>query len=401
MNDNERRADPTPANDTREAPPEKVELEPRARIAKASRAVFLGGALLGLVILTVLSFHYSREGLDSQAPEPPRAPSPVPLATEQLEKLRPPAPPPVLDLGPELEGLVAPEEPEPAPRGAAPWRFRPAPPAKKTTRSAPLAVSLPAHPHRAGRSDLASAASRLSRQSQALLTQPRRATENDTAPEAADPRQLAAPETNVVRVTLEEPATPWVIQAGTYVEAVLTQAVSSEIGGPVRARIARDVRDSQTLTQVLIPRGSLVLGRQSRQPLLGERRLLILWERLILPDGRSFDLSEEPAAGLDGTLGVLGRTNNRWGKRFGAAALLSVVGAGLQLGQPQRSGDFGQAATSGQTAAGAAALELGRLSQEILRQLINLPPTVSLSPGARVHLLLTRDLAFETRPVRR
>jgi len=375
-----------------------VDLDPKPRIAKLSRTAFLGAALLGLVVLTVLSFRYSRESL-SPGTERARPTGPAPLAAEQLERLRPPGGPDLAELwnlGGGDDGVSAPPPPAAAPT-APPASRPPSRPARPDAprRIAPLAVSLPSREGggRSGESELASAAARLARQRDRLS---RAQAERPQAQlTASDPRQLAVPETNAVRVELSSPASEYVLQAGTYVPAVLTQAMTSEIGGPVRARIVLDLRDSIRFEQVLIPRGTLALGRQSRQPLLGERRLLILWERLVLPDGRSLDLLGEPAAGADGTLGVPGRVNRRWGQRFGAAALLSVLGAGLQLAQPQRSADFGQAPSSGQVAAGAVGLELGRLSQEILRELVNLPPTVSLSPGARVHMLLTRDLAFE------
>lgn len=374
---------------------------PKPYIARLSRRAFLGAALVGLIVLTVLSFRYSRESLTTTS-EPTRTPGPPPLSSEQLERLRPPTEPTV----PPWELEEASEEAEaqtiqPAPRP----RATPKPRRNPSLRNPPLAVSLPTRRESRGReqrggegSELTRVADRLARQRQLLgagatgADTETAATSQNIAP--ADPRQLTPPEANAVRVAWEAPLTPFVLEAGTYLPAVLTQAVSSEIGGPVRARIARDLLDSATLGHVLIPRGTLALGRQSRQPLLGERRLLIAWERLILPDGRSLELASEPAAHADGTLGARGRVHHRWGQRFGAAALLSVVGAGFQLAQPQRSG-FGETASSGQVAAGAVGLELGRLSEEILQKFVDLPPIVSLEPGARVHMLLTRDLAFD------
>ena len=381
-----------------ESEPPVVDLDPKPRIAKVSRTAFLGAALLGLVVLTVLSLRYSRESLSKET-EPSAPTGPAPLAAEQLERLRRPQRPVFDDLF-RRESEGDPEQAEPT-APAPPARPR-RPPVRTAAprRIAPLAVSLPSREGGGSveESELSSAAERLARQRE-RLTRPPVARQEPATAAPSDPRQLTLPGANAVRVELTPPLTRYVLQGGTHVPAVLTQAVTSEIGGPVRARITVNLLDSKSFAHVLIPRGTLALGRQSRQPLLGERRLLILWERLVLPDGRSLVLESEPASGADGTLGVPGRVNRRWGQRFGAAALLSVLGAGLQLAQPQRSGGFGEAASSGQVAAGAVGLELGRLSQEILREFVNLPPTVSLSPGARVHMLLTRDLAFD-RPYR-
>lgn len=384
----------------------RVSLNPRPQIAKVSRTAFLGAALLGLLILTVLSFRYSRESIAPAETEPARTGGAAPLATEQLERLTRPAEPSGDLFGAHpLEPLADPDEPYEPPVA---WRppprpVRTPPPARPPGRSAPLAVSLPAAPDRrepAQSSPLAAAARRMAEQHRQLLSPGAGELAPGAVPGSApDPRQLPVPETNAVRVHLAPAPSEFVLHAGTYVPAVLTHTVSSEIGGPVRARITEDLSDSVTSRHWLIPRGTVVLGRQSRQPLAGERRLVIVWERLLLPEGQSLDLDGEPAAGGDGTLGVPGRVDRRWGEQVRTAVLLSLVGAGLQLSQPQRSGDFSQAADPGQVAAGAVGLELGRLSQRVLERLVDLPPTVTLSPGARVHMLTTRDLVFD-RPYR-
>lgn len=380
---------PEPPPATSAASTQEPVLDPRPKIKKASRTAFLAAVVVGLVVLTVLSFRYSRESL-GPPPEAPEPPGPAPLGAEQLERLRPPAGPPDLPKLPELQDV---QEPPPAPPPRPVPRLTPRKPRPPKGRSAPLAVSLPGRG--GGGGDLAgSAASRLAEQA-ARFEQGSALESAQEDPAAGDPRQLASPEANAVRVELASPQTPYELKGGTYIPAVLTQTLSSEIGGLVRARVGIDLYDSASSRHVLIPRGTVALGRQTRQPLLGERRLLIAWERLLLPDGRTLALEGAPAAGADGTLGVPGQVHRHWGKRFGAAALLSVVGAGFQLAQPRASGDFGRAPDTGQVAAGAVGLELGRLSQEILRQFVNLPPTVSLEPGARVHMLLTRDLAFE------
>ena len=192
------------------------------------------------------------------------------------------------------------------------------------------------------------------------------------------------------------PASPFLLRAGTFIPAVLSHRAVSDQPGLLRAVLTRDVYDSLAGRYLLLPRGTVALGRQGDLPGLGQSRLAILWTRLQLPDGSSLDLAGAgaslPSAARDGSAGLPGETRQHWGRRYGAAVLLSLVSAGLQLSQPQRSagGDL----PPGEIAAGAAGLELGRLSQSILRQYADLPPTIELAPGARVHLVVTHDLAF-------
>jgi type IV secretion system protein VirB10 len=196
---------------------------------------------------------------------------------------------------------------------------------------------------------------------------------------------------------LEAPA-GFDLAAGTIIPAVLLHRLDSDLPGLVRAQVSRDVLDSTTSTRVLVPRGTLATGEQLGRPELGVPRLAIGWRRLRFPDGRSLELGEQPAAARDGSIGLRGRVDQHWGRRYGSAILLSLVGAGVQLSQPQRSAIAGVAPSEGQVAAGELGRQFGQLSEEILRRTLDLPPTIELRPGARVHILLTQDLVFDEPP---
>lgn len=222
-------------------------------------------------------------------------------------------------------------------------------------------------------------------------------------PEApAEIRGFAAPATRAVRVGYAQPLTHFELKEGSYLPALLSHDLASELSGPVRAQVSRDVYDTVTRRHLLIPRGTTLLGRQTRQPVAGERRISIVWDRLVLPDGRSVDLTAGedsalpalPSASADGTLGLRGRVHRHWPRRLGTAALLSLVGAGVQLSQPQRSAVGLNAADPGQLAAGELGLNLGRVSDRLLERTLDQPPTIELAAGTRVFVWVTRDLAF-------
>ena len=185
------------------------------------------------------------------------------------------------------------------------------------------------------------------------------------------------------------------LAAGVVVPLVLTHDVGTEVPGPVRAWVARDVYDSETHSVVVIPRGTEVVGSQAARATVGDRRVLLVWRRLRLPSGVVYELPELPAGSVDGTAGARAAVDNHWWGRFGNAVALSLVGAGVQLSQPQeRTAVQGFAPDAGQVAAQQLGLELGRLSQEILRRGIDRPPTLTLSAGQRLSLLVSRDLVF-------
>lgn len=178
---------------------------------------------------------------------------------------------------------------------------------------------------------------------------------------------------------------------GTQIGLVLMHRVVSEIAGPVRAMVARDVRDWSG-REVVLPRGSIVHGQQSGQPGQGDRRLMIEWRRARRPDGSVIELGA-PAAGVDGALGVVGQLDSHWMARLGSAAVVSLVGAGVQLSQPDRGLTAGL--TEREVVAGEVGLSLGRVAQELLRAGLDRGPTVTLEPGARLAAVVSRDLLVE------
>lgn len=393
----------------------KVLLPPTPQVRRVGKTSVLLVLVAVLALMTVLSFRYSRQAAPRSAPdEAPVGFSELPLAPSEIERIEPRAAPSAPLEPPEpnrlLERLRAAQRARElraerarteAPGPVVPtFRPRPKRPERpERTIAAPLEVRRPggarSAPATPGRASAPDPAADLLALGLGGLTLPTAAPDQQPSPPPApDPRVLAVPETDGAFGQVSPPPLGSVLWEGTVLPAVLTQAVASDLAGPVQAVLARDVYDSQTFSRLLLPRGTLALGRQTRQPLFGESRLLILWHRLLLPDGRSIALDASPATGSDGALGLPGKVSHHWGKRFAAVGLLSLAGAGVQLSQPQRAASGLEAPDAGQLAAGELGLQIGRLSQEILRQAVNVPPTVSLAPGSRLGILVNRDLVF-------
>lgn len=115
------------------------------------------------------------------------------------------------------------------------------------------------------------------------------------------------------------------VLAGTVIEATLTTGINSELSGTITSTVSHDIW-SFDMRRVLIPRGSQMFGRYSNGVALGQRRVLVAWDRLVTPDGQVVDLD---AYGSDrlGRSGLTGRVDTRFAQRFGAAFLISVFAA--------------------------------------------------------------------------
>ena len=184
------------------------------------------------------------------------------------------------------------------------------------------------------------------------------------------------------------------VAAGTALHAVLVTAVDSDSPGDAVAMLTHDVYD-RAMREVLIPRTSRLLGRPAGGAVMGQRRLRLVWDRLVMPDGRTVLLPEIPSQDASGAAAHAARVDNHTGALMRSALLLSLVGSAAQLSQPQQSATWGQAPSVGQTMAGAAGAQLAQTSGEMIRRGMDVRPTLSLPQGTQLNVLLTADLALE------
>jgi type IV secretory pathway VirB10-like protein len=210
---------------------------------------------------------------------------------------------------------------------------------------------------------------------------------------------LAAPgRDSRLAVTVEPPGSPFALAQGTLLPAVLITAINSDLPGDLTAQIARDVYDSRTQRILLIPRGSRLVGRYQNQIAAGQNRLLVAWDRLLLPNGSSLRFPGLPGVAQAGDAGLPASVNNHLSQVFGSAVLLSLIGAGVQLSQPQESAVLGNAASSRQIAAAAVGQELSSVALEILRRRLTTPPTLTVRAGTLFNVFARGDITLPPYP---
>ena len=177
------------------------------------------------------------------------------------------------------------------------------------------------------------------------------------------------------------------LAAGSIIGCALESAIDSSRGGYVTCVVTDDVV-SDDARSVLIERGTHVLGEYRSDARLGDARIGIIWSRLRKSDGTTVDLAS-PGTDQQGRSGISGAVDNHWFTRIGAAVLLSVIEDGMTaVSAPKADGTttvFGNTTTTGST-----------LSQKVLDASINLPPTITVNPGARVSILVAKDIDFES-----
>lgn len=182
-----------------------------------------------------------------------------------------------------------------------------------------------------------------------------------------------------------------VIPQGFVIPAVLETAIDSDLPGSVRAVVSHDVRGFDG-SQVLIPRGSKLIGQYRSAVAVGQKRAFVVWSRLITPQGVSVDIGS-PATDPLGRGGLAGKVDTHFMERFGSSILLSVISAGVQAAANSGSNNtslvIGSAAQANQVASIA------------LQKQIDIPATIRVPQGAPVQVSVARDLDFSgVAPVR-
>ena len=187
---------------------------------------------------------------------------------------------------------------------------------------------------------------------------------------------------------------PYTVRAGTIIPGLLITGVSSDVPGNVLGQTSRDVFDSRTQRTLLVPKGSRLVGTYDSRS-VGSGRLIVLWSRLIFPDGRSLALPKLGATDERGLAGLHDQVNHHYGRIYGTALLLSAIGAGVQLSEPQQSATLYAVPSTRQVAAGAVGQQLSDVALENVRRGLDVPPTITIRPGQPFNVFLTGDIVFD------
>ncbi|AMU89149.1 conjugal transfer protein TraI [Sphingopyxis macrogoltabida] len=184
------------------------------------------------------------------------------------------------------------------------------------------------------------------------------------------------------------PSSAAVIQAGTVIPAALITGIRSDLPGQITAQVTQNIYDSPTGRLLLVPQGARLIGEYDSEVAAGQRRVLLAWDRLILPGGRSIRLDRQPGADAAGYAGLEDRVNSHWGRMLRAALVSSLLGVGTELAASGE-GDLVRALRSG--------LQDGtnEAGRRVVEREISMAPTLTVRPGFVFRVIVTRDLVFE------
>ena len=187
---------------------------------------------------------------------------------------------------------------------------------------------------------------------------------------------------------LTNAASPYILQAGSVIPAALITGIRSDLPGQVTAQVTENVYDSPTGQYLLIPQGSKLIGEYNSEVAFAQSRVQLVWTRLILPDGRSIVLENQPGADTQGYSGLQDGVDNHWGSLFEAALLSTFLSVGAEAGTSNQENSLVQAIRSG------ASDSINQTGQEIVERELNIQPTLTIRPGFPVRVIVNRDLVL-------
>lgn len=191
--------------------------------------------------------------------------------------------------------------------------------------------------------------------------------------------------------SLQMPVSPYQVMAGTVIPAALVTGVNSDLPGQVIASVTEAVYDTATGKHLLIPQGSRLMGRYDSQVAFGQRRVLLVWTRLILPDTSSVALDRLPGIDPAGYAGLEDGVDWHWDRILAGAALSTLLGVGAELAAPESRTDGNRVVIAAREGAQDAVNQVG---QELTKRNMSIQPTLTIRPGFAVRVMVSKDLVL-------
>lgn len=180
---------------------------------------------------------------------------------------------------------------------------------------------------------------------------------------------------------------PYTLSAGSVISASLITGLRSDLPGLVTAQVTENVYDSATGRLLLVPQGARLIGSYDSVVAFGQSRALIVWQRIIMPDGSSLRLDNVPATDPSGYAGLADQVDFHTWQLLKGVALSTLLGVSSELALSGQS-DLVQALRMSTQD------NVSRAGDQITQRNLGIQPTITIRPGAPVRLVVHKDLVL-------
>lgn len=187
------------------------------------------------------------------------------------------------------------------------------------------------------------------------------------------------------------------MQRGTYIRCVLETRVVTDVPGYTSCLVTEPVYSFNGRT-LLLPKGSKVLGAYSGGPT--NRRVAVVWDRIITPTGIDVDMSSKPSPGIDnlGGAGLTGYYDAHWAGRISSALLISMLSDAFKYEAAEHGPRTNDLAANGvvvqQPFESNTARTVQNLADQAVREAANRAPTITINQGTVIYVYVARDVDF-------
>ena len=184
----------------------------------------------------------------------------------------------------------------------------------------------------------------------------------------------------------EDPISPYEVKAGTIIPGIMITGINSDLPGSIVGQVRESVFDTVSGNYLLIPQGTKIFGTYDSNVTWGQNRSLIVWQRLIFPNGKSINLSNMPGVDLTGQAGFSDKVNNHFSTLLKGVVLTSITGAGSAIVTNDENNDYESEAAK---AAGIAIINVGNNFAE---KALGRQPTIEIRAGYRFNIMVNSDM---------
>ncbi|HEV2561724.1 MAG TPA: TrbI/VirB10 family protein [Rhizomicrobium sp.] len=188
---------------------------------------------------------------------------------------------------------------------------------------------------------------------------------------------------------LQTLASPYELLAGTIISASLITGLNSDLPGTVIAQVTENCYDSATGATLLVPQGSRLIGFYDSVIAFGQSRALVVWQRIIMPDGTSSQIDNLPAADPSGYSGLEDDVDYHTWTLLKGVAMSTLLGVGTQVTFGSANSDLVEAIRQSTQES------TNQAGQQIVEKDLSIQPTLTVRPGWPLRVILNKDLILQ------
>ena len=189
---------------------------------------------------------------------------------------------------------------------------------------------------------------------------------------------------------------PLELKAGTVLPGILLTGINSDLPGMVLGQVSENVYDTATGTWLLIPQGARLLGVYDSQITQGQKRVGIVWNRIVYPDGSSLNIAGSPGADMAGYSGIKGKVDHHYSQLLLAGLFTSFFTAAVDIASDNKDDtrNNNQKKSAKDVLVETTGTTIANIGAKLAEKALEIQPTIVIKPGSRFNVMVQQDVVF-------